>query len=71
MDLSRVERDWRKVAKENVEVEKIKGAIYGFGSELATLRLFYEYRYSFALGKVNCGYSDNLRTHYFVLETNL
>ncbi len=64
----RAERDWKRVAKEPIEVEQIKGTIYAYGSELAMLRLFYYYRHNFSNGTTSFGYSSNLRTFYFGLD---
>lgn len=61
--------DWRIIAKEDVKVEFISGTYYGFCSELAALRL--EHKYGTSSGKVAAGYSANLKSYYFKLETNL
>jgi hypothetical protein len=42
--LKRLAADWSQIAGEPVRVEHISGAIYGFASELATLRLERKYR---------------------------
>jgi hypothetical protein len=70
-DLTRTQRDLSSLAKEPVTVEAIGSAIYAFGSELATLRLFAQYQSSGSIynDKARCGYSDNLKTFYFVLNT--
>jgi len=65
--LNRTKTDWTNYSNESIELEYIKGTIYGFGSELATLRLLAKYR--------NCknariGYSTNLSTHFFALDIN-
>ncbi len=62
-NLKKVKDDWVKVTKEPIEVEYIKGAYYGYGSELAVLRLYKYYN-----GKQRMGYSPNLNTWYFELE---
>ncbi len=41
--IERVARDWTAYSGEQIAVEYIKGTFYGFGSELATLRLFRKY----------------------------
>ncbi len=41
--LKRVKKSWEKIANEELEVENISGTIYGFGSELAVLRIFHDY----------------------------
>lgn len=43
--LTRIKKDWERIAGEKVEVELTNEYIYGFGSELATLRIFKKYRY--------------------------
>ncbi len=67
MNLNRAKAEFEKHAKETLELKELGGAIYAFGSELACLRLFYVYR--------NCddraasGFSENLKSWYFRLET--
>jgi len=65
--LKRVKQQWEETAKETIEVEQIKGAIYGFGTELAVLRIEHGYRGSNP-EKVRAGYSENMKSWYFVLE---
>jgi hypothetical protein len=63
--------EWKKIAGENIEVEYIKGAFFGFGSELATLRLFMKYSNkgkNNPSGKFDVGFSTNLKKHYFKME---
>ena len=36
----RAKETWEQIAKEPLEIQNIKGYLYAFGSELATLRLF-------------------------------
>ena len=69
--VGRVEREWENISKEGIEVEEIKGAFYGFGSELATLRLLQKYTANgqTANKKVRAGFSKNKNKFYFVLET--
>ena len=62
-----VASDWTEIAMEPICVEFIKGVFYGFGSELATLRLFKKYRH--CGDKVGQDYSSNLESFYFRLET--
>lgn len=69
--LDRTKRDWSHTAKEPIEVEFIKGTVYGFGSELAVLRLFHEYHQHGANPHARAGFSTNLHKWYFSLETNL
>lgn len=66
--IARVARDWKEYASEPVQVEYIGGAFYGFGSELATLRLLKRYR---TTDKATQGYSKNRSTFYFCLDTDL
>lgn len=63
--IARTQNDWARIANEPVRVEVIGAAIYGFASELATLRLLKKYRNS---SNTDCGYSANLESFYFVLE---
>lgn len=67
MNISRVEKDWIKIAKEIVKVEQIGGAMYAFGSELAVLRLFHKYRHTDE-SRIHANYSENLKTWFFRLE---
>jgi hypothetical protein len=41
---TRLARDWKEYAQESVTVEQIGGAFYGFGSEMACLRIYHKYR---------------------------
>lgn len=63
-------RDLSKIAKEPVEVQQLGSAIYAYGSELATLRIFAKYNSNGAIynKKVRCGYSENQNKFYFVIE---
>lgn len=66
--LDRTKSFWEKIAKENLEVDQIKGTLYAYGSELATLRLFKYYNIVKRNIKTNADYSSNLRKFYFRLE---
>lgn len=68
MNIARVEKDWSQIAKETVRVEEIGGAIYGFCSELAALRLFHAYRKTDE-NRIHANYSVNMKTWFFRLET--
>lgn len=68
MNTVRVEKDWSKIAKETVKVEQIGGAIYAFGSEIATLRLFHAFRKTDE-NLIHADYSVNMKTWFFRLET--
>lgn len=65
--LDRTRRDWEAAAREPIQVEYIKGTIYGFTTELGALRLYHTYRYS-DLKIKHVGFSDNLNTWYFALD---
>ena len=52
-------------AKEPGRIEFFDGAIWYFGTEVATLRLALKYRHS---DKTSYGYSSNLDSFYFKLE---
>ena len=67
MNLNRAKAEFEKHAKETLELKELGGAIYAFGSELACLRLFYKYKN--CGDRANSGFSDNLKTWYFRLET--
>lgn len=66
--LDRLKSDWEKFAKEPVEIRYVGGTFYAFGSELATLRLHYAYRYS-DKDKVTFGFSKNMEAWFFSLDT--
>ena len=63
--LRRLKDEWEKYSKEDLQVEDIKGVVYGYGSELATLRVMKAYREN---KKVRHGYSENLETFYVSME---
>jgi hypothetical protein len=67
MNLNRAKNEFEKHAKETLELKELGGAIYAFGSELACLRLFYVYRN--CGDRVASGFSENLKSWYFRLET--
>lgn len=65
---ARAKKEFETHAKENVEIEMIGNAIYAFGSELATLRLYNVYSHAdFA----RAGYSKNRGSFYFTYELSL
>ena len=55
------------IAGEECECREIGGAFYMFGSELATLRCLKVYR---NCKNARAGWSENLNTFYFSLETS-
>lgn len=67
MNLKRAKTEFEKHAKEALELKELGGALYAFGSELACLRLFYKYRHCGDRAKT--GFSANLNTWFFRLET--
>jgi hypothetical protein len=67
MNLNRAQIDLEKIAKETLELKELGGAIYAFGSELAVLRLFHQYRHSG--DRAAAGFSENMKSWYFRLET--
>ena len=64
--LDRIKNDWEHISGESLEFEIMQGFVYGFGSELATLRLHKKYG-KFNSSKADSGYSISLKTHYFRL----
>lgn len=60
--IKRTQAEYSRIAGENVSLEVIGGAIYAFGSELATLRLFRK------MPKMRQGYSENMKTFFFCVE---
>lgn len=62
--IARVQHDWTAYANESVRVEAIGGTLYGFGSELATLRIYRKYG---AMDNTTQGFSSNLGSFYFSL----
>jgi hypothetical protein len=68
--LKRLKKEWELITKEEINFDFIEetGTFYAFGSELASLRLLKEYRN--AKG-ADCGYSKNLKMHFFRLQTTL
>ena len=62
--LKRVQRDWEQIAGETMDVEYIKSTMYGYGSELACLRLEHKYKSP----KARAFYSKNLQTWTFALD---
>jgi hypothetical protein len=67
MNLNRAKTEFEKHAKETLELKDLAGAVYALGSELACLRLFYVYRH--CGDRAVTGFSENLKSWYFRLET--
>ena len=63
-----IAKDWSLISKETVEVEYVKGTLYGYCTELAALRLAYKYRGD--ITKSRAFYSENLKTWVFALDIN-
>jgi len=61
--LARTEKEYSAIAGESVSVEQIGSAIYAFGSEIATLRLFRK------MPNMRQGFSENMNTFFFCVET--
>jgi hypothetical protein len=68
--IQRTARDWSDYAAEPVTVEQITSVLYGFGSELACLRIFAQYQSNGAYHnpRARVGYSENRASWYFSLE---
>jgi hypothetical protein len=60
--IKRVQKEYSAIAGEPVEVQQISGAVYVFGSEIATLRLFRK------MPHIRQGYSENRATFYCSIE---
>lgn len=71
--VSRTTRLFESFAKEPVRVEFVSGVLYGFGSELAVLRVFAKYNSNGSehTPKVRVGFSQNLNSWYVSLECPL
>jgi hypothetical protein len=63
--LQRWQNDCSYYAEEPVTVEKIKGTLYCYGSELAMRRVEYTFRHS---ANTSFGYSKGKDSWYFGLE---
>lgn len=67
MNIQKAKQEFETHAKETLDVQSLSGALYAFGSELACLRLANTYRSSG--DRADSGFSQNLKTWYFRLET--
>jgi hypothetical protein len=65
--INKVQNDWKNIAKEPVDVEYIKGAYFGFCSELAAYRLLAKYGYESA-SKGKTGIGKGGKGWFFKLE---
>ena len=68
--LRRISLDWSRRAKEPVTVEAIGGVIYGFGSELAALRLYYAHRLV-PVERLRVSWSEPRQTWFFSYRSDL
>lgn len=70
--LERIEKDWARFAGgEAIEVEEIRGAFYGFTSELGALRLYQKFVQSGApTDRIRADYSKNLGSWFFRIEVD-
>lgn len=67
MNIHKAKKELEIHAKEDLEVKMLGGALYALGTELATLRLMKAYRH--CGDRADSGFSQNLNTWYFRLET--
>ena len=68
---TKVQTTFQDYAKELIEVQELGGAYYGFGSELAVLRIFAKYQTNgkYHNSRATVGYSESNQSHYFCLES--
>lgn len=66
--ISRLTSDWMKITKEEIKVKEISEETYGFGSELACLRLYLSYRMT-DRERTKCAYSENMGSWFFRLSS--
>lgn len=69
MNIERAKVDFENIAKEPLELKSLGGALYAFGSEIASLRLMKAYRN--CGDRADSGFSENLKTWYFRLESEV
>jgi hypothetical protein len=67
ININRAKTEFENHTKETLDVQSLGGALYAFGSELACLRLAKAYRHCGE--RADYGFSQNLKTWYFRLET--
>lgn len=58
LQLNRLGQDYTATAKEPINIEIIRGALYAFGSELACLRLHLK-------NPARVGYNDHLESWFY------
>ncbi|WP_338578664.1 hypothetical protein V8J38_16810 (plasmid) [Brevundimonas olei] len=68
--LRRISLEWTRKAKEPITVEAIGSVIYGFGSELAVLRLYYAHRLV-PSDRLKVSWSAPRKTWYFSYESDI
>ena len=64
-NLLSLKKHWESITKEFIKVDRIENTIYGFGSELAVLRLLKVYRLA---KNTRALYSHKLRSWVFCLD---
>lgn len=74
--IERMHCRWNHIAGFEIDrLEQIGSTLYGFGTELGTLRLFANYNgkgdAAMANPKTRVGYSGHLGVHYFALDLEL
>lgn len=62
--ITRTQQDWTAYAGEPVRVEEIGGTLYGFASELGTLRIYRKYG---GTDNTTQAFSRNMGSFYFSL----
>jgi len=69
--LKRIEKVWSEFAREDLKVQAYENGVYTLCSELAALRLYYQYSKISLIDDYECGESDNLNSWYFSLKISL
>lgn len=65
---TRAAKEFSKHSKEEMQAEYISGTLYGFGSELACLRCYHEFRGS---QNIKFGFSKSYNTWFFSYSVNI
>jgi hypothetical protein len=68
--IKRLSTDWTYIAQEIITVEYLKGFVFGYGTELGTLRIFKKYNLCVKNKKIIHDYCKNLKTWFISLELN-